>query len=84
MHFPTESDRLAHGDKTSPDEYDYSSDGESLVEPAQEDNNTLSDTDINNSSDEGDKDQYTSASCKETLAKVSHITHVLYMRWFHY
>ncbi|KAA1092876.1 hypothetical protein PGT21_017115 [Puccinia graminis f. sp. tritici] len=60
---------LARGDKTSPEEYDYSSDGESKVEPAQEDHNTLSNADIDNASVEGDKDQYTSTSCKETLAK---------------
>ncbi|KAA1067790.1 hypothetical protein PGT21_017083 [Puccinia graminis f. sp. tritici] len=60
---------LARGDKTSPEEYDYSSDGESEVEPAQEDHDTLSDADIDNASVEGNKDQYTSTSCKETLAK---------------
>ncbi|KAA1070506.1 hypothetical protein PGT21_014293 [Puccinia graminis f. sp. tritici] len=52
--------RLACGDKTSPEEYEYSSDGESEVEPAQEDHNTLSNTDIDNTSVEGDKDRYTS------------------------
>ncbi|KAA1091885.1 hypothetical protein PGTUg99_016031 [Puccinia graminis f. sp. tritici] len=60
---------LARGDKTSPEEHEYSSDGESEVEPAQEDHGTLSDTDIDNASVEGDKDRYTSTSCKETLAK---------------
>ncbi|KAA1125847.1 hypothetical protein PGTUg99_007977 [Puccinia graminis f. sp. tritici] len=60
---------LARWDKTSPEEYEYSSDGESEVEPAQEDHDTLSDADIDNASVEGDKDRYTSTSCKETLAK---------------
>jgi hypothetical protein len=54
MHFPP--DRLAHGDKSSPDECNYSSDGESLVEPAKKDHQTLSNADIDNTSNEGNKD----------------------------
>ncbi|KNF00496.1 hypothetical protein PSTG_06187 [Puccinia striiformis f. sp. tritici PST-78] len=60
---------LPHGDTSPAPEDEDPSDTDSLPQLDDNDSDSLSEGDIENASDEGEGDLYTSASCKQTLAK---------------
>ncbi|KNF06330.1 hypothetical protein PSTG_00834 [Puccinia striiformis f. sp. tritici PST-78] len=60
---------FTHEDQLSASSDEDQSDTESLLQPDDEDSDSLSEGDIENASDEGEGNNYTSASCKQTLNK---------------
>jgi hypothetical protein len=62
---------LARGEEPAVLSDDNSSDGDSVGQADQHNLESLVEEDIQNGSDEDEGDTYTSASCKQSLAKVS-------------